>query len=78
MEEEPLLPDRKLLAKLVLVREEARSLMGGGILDERNDNKGFKNFPEPEVYFADSCDTANLCCCRTTNPSVPSFNVDLM
>jgi hypothetical protein len=31
------------------VREEARSLMGGGILDERNDNKGFKNLPEPEV-----------------------------
>ncbi|CAM6084578.1 unnamed protein product [Calypogeia fissa] len=51
MEEKPLLPDRKLLAKLVLVREEARSLLGGGILDERNDNKGFKNLPEPEIAF---------------------------
>ncbi|BBN07873.1 hypothetical protein MPTK1_4g06930 [Marchantia polymorpha subsp. ruderalis] len=51
MEEKPLLQDRRLLAKLILVREEARSLLSGGILDERNDNKGFKNLPFTEVTF---------------------------
>ncbi|XP_037496076.1 protein PEP-RELATED DEVELOPMENT ARRESTED 1, chloroplastic isoform X2 [Jatropha curcas] len=37
METRPVIPDRKLLARLVLIREEARNMMGGGILDERND-----------------------------------------
>lgn len=34
METRPVVPDRKLLARLVLIREEARNMMGGGILDE--------------------------------------------
>eukprot|EP00249_Psilotum_nudum_P005103 c18580_g1_i1 orf=354-1118(-) len=51
MEEKSRIPDRKLLAKLVLVREEAHSMMGGGILDERNDNRGLNNLPECEVSF---------------------------
>lgn len=48
MESRPAIPDRKLLARLVLVREEARNLMGGGILDERND-RGLNTLPEAEV-----------------------------
>ncbi|XP_061967813.1 protein PEP-RELATED DEVELOPMENT ARRESTED 1, chloroplastic isoform X2 [Populus nigra] len=47
METRPVVPDRKLLARLVLIREEARNMMGGGILDERND-RGFKTLPESE------------------------------
>ncbi|KAG5252259.1 hypothetical protein OIU76_008468 [Salix suchowensis] len=50
METRPVVPDRKLLARLVLIREEARDMMGGGILDERND-RGFKTLPESEVNF---------------------------
>ncbi|KAK9944601.1 hypothetical protein M0R45_010162 [Rubus argutus] len=50
METRPIVPDRKLLARLVLIREEARNMMGGGILDERND-RGFKTLPESEVNF---------------------------
>ncbi|XP_050365175.1 protein PEP-RELATED DEVELOPMENT ARRESTED 1, chloroplastic [Argentina anserina] len=50
METRPVVPDRKLLARLVLIREEARNRMGGGILDERND-RGFKTLPESEVNF---------------------------
>ncbi|XP_021907430.1 protein PEP-RELATED DEVELOPMENT ARRESTED 1, chloroplastic [Carica papaya] len=50
METRPVVPDRKLLARLVLVREEARNMMGGGILDERND-RGFNTLPESEVNF---------------------------
>lgn len=48
METRPVVPDRKLLARLVLIREEARNMMGGGILDERND-RGFSTLPESEV-----------------------------
>lgn len=48
METRPVVPDRKLLARLVLIREETRNMMGGGILDERND-RGFKTLPESEV-----------------------------
>lgn len=48
MESRPVIPDRKLLARLVLIREEARNMMGGGILDERND-RGFNTLPESEV-----------------------------
>lgn len=44
----PVVPNRKLLARLVLIREEARNMVGGGILDERNDC-GFSNLPESEV-----------------------------
>lgn len=51
MEIRPAIPDRKLLARLVLIREEARSMMGGGILDERN-GRGFSTLPESEVCFA--------------------------
>ncbi|KAE8659323.1 putative lipid-transfer protein DIR1-like [Hibiscus syriacus] len=50
METRPIVPDRKLLARLVLIREEARNMMGGGILDERND-RGFSTLPESEVNF---------------------------
>ncbi|CAA7058916.1 unnamed protein product [Microthlaspi erraticum] len=50
METRPTVPDRKLLARLVLIREEARNMMGGGILDERND-RGFSTLPESEVNF---------------------------
>ncbi|GAB2226341.1 hypothetical protein Drorol1_Dr00022143 [Drosera rotundifolia] len=50
MESRPVVPDRKLLARLVLIREEARNMMGGGILDERND-RGFNTLPESEVNF---------------------------
>lgn len=50
METRPVVPDRKLLARLVLIREEARNMMGGGILDERND-RGLNTLPESEVCF---------------------------
>ncbi|CAA6659848.1 unnamed protein product [Spirodela intermedia] len=50
MESRTSIPDRKLLARLVLIREEARGMMGGGILDERND-RGLKTLPEAEVNF---------------------------
>ncbi|OWM62746.1 protein PEP-RELATED DEVELOPMENT ARRESTED 1, chloroplastic [Punica granatum] len=50
MENRAVIPDRKLLARLVLIREEARDMMGGGILDERND-RGFSTLPESEVNF---------------------------
>lgn len=48
MESRPVVPDRKLLARLVLIREEARNMMGGGMLDERND-RGLTTLPESEV-----------------------------
>lgn len=48
MESRPVVPDRKLLARLVLIREEARNMMGGGMLDERN-NRGLTTLPESEV-----------------------------
>jgi hypothetical protein len=48
METRPVVPDRKLLARLVLIREEARNMMGGGLLDERND-RGLNTLPEAEV-----------------------------
>ncbi|KAK4407542.1 protein PEP-RELATED DEVELOPMENT ARRESTED 1, chloroplastic [Sesamum angolense] len=50
METRSVIPDRKLLARLVLIREEARNMMGGGILDERND-RGLTTLPESEVNF---------------------------
>ncbi|CAB4291131.1 unnamed protein product [Prunus armeniaca] len=50
METRAVVPDRKLLARLVLIREEARNMMGGGLLDERND-RGFNTLPESEVNF---------------------------
>ncbi|KAK9138535.1 hypothetical protein Sjap_009129 [Stephania japonica] len=50
MESKPEIPDRKLLARLVLIREEARNMMGGGMLDERND-RGLSTLPEAEVNF---------------------------
>ncbi|XP_058196658.1 protein PEP-RELATED DEVELOPMENT ARRESTED 1, chloroplastic [Rhododendron vialii] len=50
MESRPVVPDRKLLARLVLIREEARNMMGGGMLDERND-RGLTTLPESEVNF---------------------------
>lgn len=63
METRPVVPDRKLLARLVLIREEARNMMGGGILDERND-RGLNTLPESEVcilnlgYLESNCRTA--------------------
>lgn len=48
MENRKTIPDRKLLSRLVLIREEARNMMGGGILDERND-RGLRTMPEAEV-----------------------------
>ncbi|XP_020245721.1 uncharacterized protein LOC109823761 [Asparagus officinalis] len=50
MEARPTIPDRKLLSRLVLIREEARNMMGGGLLDERND-RGLSTLPEAEVNF---------------------------
>ncbi|KAL8225049.1 hypothetical protein R6Q57_017606 [Mikania cordata] len=50
MESRPVVPDRKLLARLVLIREEARDMMGGGLLDERN-NRGLNTLPRSEVNF---------------------------
>lgn len=50
MESKPTILDRKLLARLVLVREEARNMMGGGLLDERN-NRGLSTLPEAEVFL---------------------------
>ena len=50
MESRDTIPDRKLLARLVIVREEARNMMGGGLLDERND-RGLTTLPEAEVCF---------------------------
>lgn len=41
--------DRRLLARLVLVREEAYGLLSGGLQDERNERIKLKNLPEPEV-----------------------------
>lgn len=51
MEEKRRIKDRRLLAKLVLIREEARDMLGGGLLDERNDNRGFKTLPGNVVTF---------------------------
>jgi len=48
MESRDTIPDRKLLARLVIVREEARNMMGGGLLDERND-RGLTTLPEAKV-----------------------------
>lgn len=48
MESRPTIPDRKLLARLVIIREEARNMMGGGLLDKRND-RGLNTLPEAEV-----------------------------
>ncbi|KAF3486644.1 hypothetical protein F2Q69_00055993 [Brassica cretica] len=39
--------ERGLFPEHVLIREEARNMMGGGILDERND-RGFSTLPESE------------------------------
>ncbi|CAI5517770.1 unnamed protein product [Closterium sp. Naga37s-1] len=51
MEEQLPIQDRRLLARLLLAREEARSLMSGGIQDPRNDVRRLKNVPEAEVQF---------------------------
>lgn len=50
MESRDTIPDRKLLARLVIVREEARNMMGGGLLDERND-RGLTTLPQAEVFL---------------------------
>nr|GMD06330.1 Protein PEP-related development arrested 1, chloroplastic [Ipomoea batatas] len=55
MESRPVILDRKLLARLVLIREEARIMMGSGILDERNDH-GLDTLLESEVCFLDMYD----------------------
>nr|GLL42006.1 uncharacterized protein LOC109173744 [Ipomoea trifida] len=66
MESRPVVPDRKLLARLVLIREEARNMIGGGILDERND-RGLDTLPESEVCFLDIRFQAKLT--TLTNPA---------
>lgn len=59
METRPVVPDRKLLARLVLIREEARNMMGGGILDERND-RGLTTLPEAEACISSSMSYEHL------------------
>jgi len=49
MEEKAKVEDRRLLARLVLVREESRSLLSGGVQDERIEKNKLRNLPEPEV-----------------------------
>lgn len=49
MEEKAKVEDRRLLARLVLVREEARSLLSGGVEDSRIEKNKLRNLPEPEV-----------------------------
>lgn len=49
MEEKAKVEDRRLLARLVLVREEARSLLSGGVQDDRIEKNKLRNLPEPEV-----------------------------
>lgn len=51
MEEKRRVQDRRLLARLVLVREEARSMLGGGLLDKRNDSRGLRSLPKNVVQF---------------------------
>ncbi|CAI5532024.1 unnamed protein product, partial [Closterium sp. Naga37s-1] len=51
MEEQLPIQDRRLLARLLLAREEARTLMAGGVQDPRNDVRRLKNVPEAEVRF---------------------------
>lgn len=60
METQEVVPDRKLLARLVLIREEARDMMGGGILDERND-RGLSTLPESEVSIWLMADAFVIC-----------------
>lgn len=42
-------PDRKILERHALITEEARNMMGGRLLDERND-WGLNTLSESEVY----------------------------
>ncbi|KAI4329910.1 hypothetical protein MLD38_028242 [Melastoma candidum] len=44
-ESREVVPGRELLARFVSIREEARNMMRGGILDERN-NRGLSTLPE--------------------------------
>lgn len=64
-----MVPDRKLLARLVLIREEARNMMGGGILDERND-RGLNTLPESEVCFLSMFNILNLFNCVISLPFI--------
>lgn len=49
IEESARVEDRRLLSRLVLARESARDMMGGGILDSRNAFRGFQSISEAEV-----------------------------
>lgn len=49
MEDNPPVTDRQLLSRLVVIREEARGLVGGGVLDPRNDTRKFRNVPKAHV-----------------------------
>lgn len=69
METRPVIPDRKLLARLVLIREEARNMMGGGILDERND-RGLNTLPESEVCFSSMFTILNILNCVISLPFI--------
>ncbi|RZC83849.1 hypothetical protein C5167_046638 [Papaver somniferum] len=50
-ESRPVVPDQNLLARPVLIREEAWNMMGGGVFDVRND-RAFTALPEAEVLTA--------------------------
>jgi hypothetical protein len=68
MEEKAKVEDRRLLARLVLVREEARSLLSGGLQDERIEKNKLRNLPEPEVSI--QMDSQVFC---TTNDASSAF-----
>lgn len=68
MESRPVVPDRKLLARLVLIREEARSMMGGGLLDDRN-SRGLNTLPRSEVCLLRKILILDKKCSGATQPS---------
>jgi hypothetical protein len=49
MEERAQVADRRLLARLVLIREELRGMMAGGIHDPRSNTRVLGNLPQKEV-----------------------------
>ncbi|GAQ86095.1 hypothetical protein KFL_002700140 [Klebsormidium nitens] len=51
MEERAQVADRRLLARLVLIREELRAMMAGGIHDPRANTRVLGNLPQKEVEF---------------------------
>lgn len=81
MEENLPIRDRRLLARLVLAREEARGMMSGGFMDPRNDIRGLQNLPEAEVRHGGCCATNGTvqlsqapCRCSQCNKEDPFCN----